>query len=201
MWHLRWRRVAGALAILWVAVSSCSCIAPEARTQNLRVPSPLYFDASALPYQHASVSLAGTRIPCTMDRIVDGDTVSFRLHDQGRLIAEETYEDGPKAFRLISAAGDRYDPPIDLIRYPMVVAGAKTEQESSLIEPGSTRKTLVEVTSVTDKQTLDGFVLDAVRVDVMLDAPKRMLKFWFVKGKGLVRTEIGTDTVREQDES
>lgn len=154
----------------------------------------------SLPYQRAALILAGTTIPVDVSVLTSGDLIRFRLKAHDAILEEETYRVLPQGLQLVSAAGERYDPPIFIVRYPF--RDGDRWSWNGTIESGDRHRQATAVVSVEgEKINLAGGQFDAIRVDVQLtyvgEPARRTLSFWFNPGHGIVKREFGAGSTRE----
>lgn len=155
------------------------------------------------PYERANLVLSGTVVPVQVVTQKRKGSTKFSLSAHGVVLEEEAYEEDDGGFRLVGAGGERFDPPITLIPQPH-----RAGEESKWV--GHIVIGLLEIdakaTTSTARETLNapGGPYDALRVDLRLfldggepQPVTRDLRFWFAKGKGLVKREFGSGSTRE----
>lgn len=147
--------------------------------------------------------MGGTPMEVQVKAVSKDRLFNIELWYAGEIFETESYEVLPETVSLVNAAGETYDPPVPLLRFPMNVGDAWDWKGKMMTGPIS-HDSAATVTTGADKVDMAGSQSDAVRVDVDLrmdsgtDKPAlRRLEFWFVKGKGLVKREFGSSTSRE----
>lgn len=120
----------------------------------------------------------------------------------GEKFEEEAYEDLPKGFYLRLAAGERYDPSIPLLQFPLHVGDQYTW--TGLLGHGDqSEKAKATVTTSEDSLSVAGADVKTVRVEVNFlienGTPKpaqRKLTFWFQPLKGVIKRDFGGASAR-----
>jgi hypothetical protein len=155
------------------------------------------------PYVRANLVLSGTVVPVQVTASRQGDQVRLRLDAHGETLEEELYRLDGDAFRMEYAVGERFDPPVTLMQSP-VRPGETWEWAGTLSVGPLSRRATANVVTSREELNLPGGPYDALRVNVTLslDSGKatpavRELRFWFAKGRGLVRREFGASSTRE----
>lgn len=140
----------------------------------------------------ADFTVDGTKTNYQLKTNTKDSTVSFQAISDGTLIDEEVYEVKDQAVYLRRAAGENFEPAVMLIKFPLSV-GDKYEWKGKLacdlekIDGNATVLTSTDFVRLKDKSQ------DAIKVEMNLTFGKgasRKLSFWFVKGKGVLRTEM-----------
>jgi hypothetical protein len=158
----------------------------------------------AQPGLRADMVMAGTRIPVDVSVKSTGSLFEILLRAHGQTFEREVYRDDPKSFSLVEAAGDRYSPDLELVRFPMRV-GDGWNWHGTVSSGGIRRTATASVDSSTTHLYDNGATTEAVKVEVNLSLysegtkmpAKRKLTFEFVPGKGVDRREFGDASVRE----
>ncbi len=161
-------------------------------------------EPAATPPEDATVTLSGTPFEVKVLAEKSGTSFLIRMLKEGEEFDREEYEDSAGAFRLVMAVGERYQPPIDLLRYPMSV-GERWTWNGECLANGHPTVATAEVDTAEDTQYVGGAPVKAIRSRVTLrfdavggeQAAERVLTFWFAPGKGVFRREYGTGSVRE----
>lgn len=170
------------------------------------------FDPAALPYTTAELVIEGVPLPVEVSRETNGDEVVFNLVAHGQVLDSETYALGqddkgrPATFSFVSTNDLRFDPPIELLRFPFRV-GAKVPQWKGQVREGDQPHNAWAILSSKEETTnLRAPYSDTLRVDVQLEietrpeTTKRELTFWFVAGKGIVKRQLGPIYARQPAE-
>lgn len=172
-------------------------------TLGRSITGPEALKPEAQPYDRGALILAGTRIAVDMNARADGEWVTFELRAHDEVLEEERYRSSSAGFFLVGAAGERCEPPIPLLRYPMTVGDTWT-WTGRLVSGGIEREGKGAITTGNDRLNLPGDYFEAVRVRVELEfagggpePARRELVFWFREGRGIYRREFGAGSTRE----
>ncbi|MEI8282650.1 MAG: hypothetical protein WCG75_09625 [Armatimonadota bacterium] len=163
-----------------------------------RIDDFLPLDAGQIDSQF---TVDGTKTGYTLETKSEGATVSFQAVSEGKMIDEEVYEVQGKTIVLKKAVGENFTPPITLIKFPLEV-GSQYQWQGKLCCELDTLDAHAAVTTSTDFVSLKDKSEDALKVEVNLtfgSGGTRKLSFWFVKGKGILKTEM-VKTIREPKE-
>lgn len=171
-------------------------------------------DAASVRADHvaqpdAELILAGTALDVAIRPSRSGDrfTVSLLSHD--RALERERYTSTKTGFAVLEAAGETYDPPVTLLRFPMEVP---SDWDWSGVVRSGVDDQPASATVQTRTETLNepGGPYRTVRIDVGLHlgavvktgttgatAPvTRTLTWWIAPGQGIIRREFGTVSSR-----
>lgn len=188
---------------------------PEPEPQSSIPPISKNFQSSGdlkpevLPPKEANLVLASYIIPVELEgKAVNGKLVLTWLADKDSrsgppVVAEaETYFFSDQGFSLAEAPGERFDPPIRLVKYPLSLGD--TWDWSGKLQTGAT------AAKATAKVTASEAVLNIpygnfsallvtadIHVEQGTEGAKRTFKFWFQPGKGLIKREFGQSSSRE----
>ena len=140
----------------------------------------------------ASFTVDGTKTNYNLKTVASGSTVSFQAISDGNVIDEEVYDVQGHTILLKRAAGENFEPPMTLIKSPLNIGDRYSWKgvlacEIEKIDGHATITTSNDFVPVKDKSE------DAIKVEVNLSFGKganRKLSFWFVKGKGVLKTEM-----------
>ena len=140
----------------------------------------------------------GTKTNYSLKTKKDGSSVHFQAISEGKVIDEEVYDVQNRTILLKEAVGENFLPPITLIEFPLEVGSqyqwkGKLACELNKIDGSATVLTSTDFVSLKDKSE------DAIKVEVNLSfgsGGNRKLSFWFVKGQGILKTEM-VKTIRE----
>ena len=161
------------------------------------------------PPPKAKLVLAGVTVPVQVktERNSNLFTIDLVTHDE--IFDTEEYVNTSDGFAVKSVAGTEFDPPLPLLKFPLVV-GAETLTWSGVlsadVEP---HQGTAQVTTSTDSLTVGLSSVPTVRVQVSIvldsikvgESAERQLNFWFEPKKGLIKREFGTTSSREPVES
>lgn len=140
----------------------------------------------------------GTNMNYVLRTTKSGTTVKFEATSEGKVVETETYDIQDNAVRLKAAGGENFDPPVILVQFPLYV-GDQTNWEGKLCCESENLKATAVVSTSTDFVQRKDKCDDAIKAEMNLQfgtGASRKLSFWFVKGKGIVRTEMSKN-VRE----
>ena len=140
----------------------------------------------------------GTKTNYALKTKKEGSVVRFQAISEGNIIDEEVYEVKNRTILLKNAVGENFNPPITLIEFPLEVGSqyqwtGKMACEVTSLDGAATVLTSTDFVPLKDKSE------DAIKVEVNLrfgNGGNRKLSFWFVKGKGILKTEM-VKTIRE----
>lgn len=148
--------------------------------------------------------MAGVSFPVTLKVTSqnDGKLRIIALQDS-KPVDQEIYQDDGSEFSLAHAAGENFNPPMPLLNFPMHI-GDNWDWEGTTTMESSPQAARASVRTSVSRTMIDGNPENSVEVDVDLEmglnspSPmRRQLKFWFVKGKGIVRRSFGEESIRE----
>lgn len=128
----------------------------------------------------------------------EGTKVTFQAVSNDMVVDEEVYDVKDGKVLLCHAVGEDFVEPIPLLKFPLSI-GDKYDWKGNLMFEGQSLKGSAQVTTSTDYVNLKDKSQEAIRVEVNLriaDNASRKLSFWFVKGMGALKTEMGKN-VRE----
>ena len=129
-----------------------------------------------------------------------GSVVHFQAISVGKVVDEEIYDVQDDTVLLKAAAGEIFEPPVTLIKFPLSVGNqykwsGKLSCEIEHFSASAIVSTSTDFVQGKDKSD------DAIKSEMNLKFGKganRKLSFWFVKGKGIVRTEMSKN-IREPE--
>lgn len=161
------------------------------------------------PPKEANLVLNGTKIPVTLQEKREGNAITYTwIVDEGRETGEPVEVESEKYFftgdlmSFSATAHEKYDPAINLIRYPLNVSDS-WEWAGEVITGKTRNKATATITTQEDTLNLAGGKVSALLVLVKLNyteiaAPgSRELKFWFKPGEGLIRRDLWASSTRE----
>jgi hypothetical protein len=146
----------------------------------------------------AVFSVDGTTTDYKLKTVREGSKVSFQAVSHDMIVDEETYEVKGDQVLLHYAAGEEFQEPIPLMKFPLKV-GEEYEWKGAMVSSQESIEGAAKVVTSTDFVRLKDKSQDAIKVEINLTFGKganRKLSFWFVKGQGVLRTEMGKN-VRE----
>ena len=164
------------------------------------------FRPATSPPTNAQLTMAGVSIPVIIRVNSTGTQVRVVSLQDGKQVDQEIYDDNGSTFALAHAAGENFQPPLPLLNFPMHIGDSWDWSGTTTLE-NSTHPAKAAVRTSVSRTVIKGSPENAVEVDVDLqmglDTPtvmRRQLKFWFVKGQGIVRRSFGEESVREPRE-
>jgi hypothetical protein len=156
------------------------------------------------PGTQAELLLAGTTYSVDLKTTDKAGNLRIDLIGHGEVFETEDYEYDPHSFSVEEAAEEQYAPPLPLLTFPI-----RTEDPVSwsgtLTSGHIGRQATATVTTTTERSYLGGAGEDTLKVNVVLNMVadpnhpplSRQLVFWFARGRGLVKREFGTTSVRQ----
>ncbi len=190
-----------ALSLAGVLAVSLGCNGPQEGAPVTIVDTFAELKPDASPGKSAILAMGTTRNPVDLKAIRTGDTLRIDLIAHREVFETELYRVGKDKFSLVEAASDTFDPPLDLLTFPLVAGPGKPYKGK--LTAGLSRDVSATVSTSLDKIFMPAQT-EAVRVDVMLsmdsggtNPARRKLTFWFVKDRGLVQREFGNGLSRE----
>lgn len=197
-----------AAALLAAGLTAFSCSGRGASVSQggegpLLAESSASFKPDAQPGWKAILSFFGTEIPVEVEEKRSGAFVTLRLLSFGQEIEVERYRSTPDNFELVQMAGESFDPPLPLLKFP-VHAGKQLPWKGKLIigELGRDAEASIEARKEPFKaKGFEGVESLKITVELKIDggAPTpavRTLEFWFVESKGLLKREIDKGSSR-----
>lgn len=159
----------------------------------------------SLPGKTAQLVMTGTKVPVELRQERQGADLTLVLEAHGETFDRESYREADDSFAVSLAAGERYEPPIPLLKFPLRV-GSEWDWKGSMTAAGLKKEATGTIATDDDKVVVGEVPLNAVKVSVNLDIEanppdgpkaKRTLTFWFAPGKGVIKRAFGSATVRE----
>ena len=140
----------------------------------------------------------GTKTNYSLKTKREDSSIHFQAVSEGKIIDEEVYDIQNRTILLRKAVGENFCPSITLIEFPLEVGSqyqwkGKLACELNKMDGSATVSTSTDFVSLKDKSE------DAIKVEVNLsfgNGGTRKLSFWFVKGQGILKTEM-VKTIRE----
>lgn len=182
----------------------CSCGRSHTPSSAIIVESPEDFAPATTPGATADLILGGNKYPVNIRAKKDGDQVTFLLLDHGEVFESETYQSTDKAFSLVNAADEKYDPPLPLLKFPMRDV-EKWSWSGNMVTGTIARKATATISTTREPLYLKSSPHETLKVtvDIGLEANPgkaplwRQLVFWFEPGAGIIKREFGSASVRQ----
>ncbi|MGV3617581.1 MAG: hypothetical protein ACO1SV_19830 [Fimbriimonas sp.] len=179
-------------------------VAPVAAVKGPHLSRAEAITPAAAPPKDSILTISGS--PFKVKVVTERHGTHFQIValNDGQEFDREQYEDSVQAFRLLQAGGEHYEPPIDLLRFPMTV-GETWDWKGQIVANGNPKLAEAQIQTSDEKQYVSGAPVEAVQVRVTLSFPavggdepaRRVLTFWFAKEKGLFRRQYDWVSVRE----
>jgi hypothetical protein len=162
------------------------------------------FRPASSPPVAAQLTMAGVSFPVTIRVAASpGGMLRITALQDSKPVDEELYHDDGATFSLARAAGENFEPPMPLLSFPMHI-GDHWDWTGSTTMDTSAQAARASIHTAVSRTMIDGNPENSVEVDIDLEmgvnsaSPmRRQLKFWFVKGKGIVRRSFGEESIRE----
>lgn len=140
----------------------------------------------------------GTKNDYTLKTWVDGTKTTFQAVSEKMVVDEEIYEVRDSQISLRRAAWEDFVEPVPLLKFPLRL-GDEYKWKGTLACSEEKHKGEATVITSGDFVRLKDKSQEAVKVEINLridEGAPRKLSFWFVKGMGVLKTEMGKN-VRE----
>lgn len=191
--HRQW---AGVLALAVILGCTASKVASQATQASLNELAP-----EADPGAKAVLNYNGQTVDVDVVHTLTNGTELINLNRDGETLEHETYVRTPKAFLLKEADGEQFDPPL-----PLINTETASPWSGELVSGGINHAATATVTVGSDvvKTKREDFPATRVIVSLQLDSggskkAERTLKFWMVKGHGVLAREFGMGVKRQPD--
>jgi hypothetical protein len=170
----------------------------------MSIPSKVFLKPDRLTLNQVDLKLAGSKFRAEIQQSAKGDEVRIDLLYEGGLIESEVYRSTEETFSVVDTGGDRYDPPIPLIKYGMHVGETWTWLGKLVTGPIS-HVTKATVKSSSEAMTINGGnVPNAIKIEVELSIESgrasepsiRKLTFWIAPEMGVVKRAFADYSLR-----
>jgi hypothetical protein len=198
--------VFAAVSLAIVCVGGCGCNGSKSGGgTGFLVVDDASLKPDNLTLKEVSLELAGSKYKAEVKQTREGNQIQIDLQAFGEVIESERYESTEQMFSVVNAGGERYDPPISLIKYGMRVGDTWNWKGEIRTGPAGHEATAVITTSSEDLTVNGGTVHDVIKVEVALaidsgrpsNPSTRKLKFWIGPKMGVVKREFGDYSKRE----
>jgi hypothetical protein len=152
----------------------------------------------------ATLKIGEIDMPVEVSLSQNGADTTFTFSAHGQTFETESYENKQTEFSLVDAAGERYNPPLPLLKFPMNV-GDTWDWVGSMVAGEEPHKATATITTSSETILLPATgnvdsILVVVDLSIESGGPKpatRKLRFWFVPNKGLLKRQFGSASSRE----
>lgn len=141
-------------------------------------------------------------VPVQVEQKIEGNDITLRLLAKSQELEVERYRSTPSQFQLVQAASEQFTPPLPLLEFPLsegelpkwsgkLIFGELEKEASAVVE---VRKAPLNVKGYNDEG-----IKAVVKVSFDGGGPKetvRVLNFWFVPGRGILKREYEKGTTR-----
>lgn len=188
---------------VWVAVLLvCASCKPVVSGQPIENDTVTISKPDELPYENVRLVLAGEVIQAKLLRDKKPDATVFTIVRDGSVLEREVYSTVGTTFRLNEIAGVSYDPPVPLVFEPIVV-GDTWNWKGNVKSGIQSLPASCTLQATTESLNVAGGPFSSVKIQMKLGmmvdgaTAERMLTFWFVNDRGLVKREVGAASARE----
>lgn len=152
----------------------------------------------------ALLKIGQVDVPVEVVQASNGDRVELSLNAHGQTFEKEIYRVSTDSFELVEGAGEVYEKPLPVLRFPLAVGDSWTWNGTMSSGDGphdaSAKIATSEEPLLLPVEGSTASVLVVVDLSIKGAGPTpaaRKLRFWFVKGKGLVKRQFGIASSRE----
>lgn len=199
-------QVAALLTLL--SLGGCNLVHPLAPSEGSSevggghyLPKESAISPSHSPPSRAILTLSGSPFTVDVKAKKDQSKFTITLVKGDRELDHEEYVAGSEMFQIRVAGGETYNPPIDLLRFPMKVGDSWTW--SGKLDSGV--KADAKIDTSKDTVYVGTVPQPAVKVEVSLrflalggdDHAQRTLTFWFSPKHGLFKRQYDNLSIRE----
>lgn len=189
-------------ATLGLLVLVCASCRPVVGGQPIENDAVTISKPDELPYENVRLVLAGEVIQAKLLRDKKPDATVFTIVRDGSVLEREVYSTVGTTFRLNEIAGVSYDPPVPLVFEPIVLGD--TWNWKGTVKSGiQSLPASCSLHASSESLNVAGGPFSSVKIQMklgmMVDGAnaERMLTFWFVNDRGLVKREVGAASARE----
>lgn len=141
-------------------------------------------------------------VPVQVDQKVEGNDITLRLLAKDQELEIERYRSTPSTFQLVQAASEVFEPPLTLLEFPLVEG--ELPKWTGKLKLGELAK---DATATVENRKaplgVKGYPDEGIKsiVKVSFDgggpqATVRVLNFWFVPDRGILKREYEKGTTR-----
>lgn len=146
--------------------------------------------------------MGGIQMPVKVVEKRTPNEVRFEMITRDQVLETERYGVSPKHFQLIEANLETFEPPIELLRFPMNV-GARWDWSGHLVSGDRKHQATALVISEVDGPIENLTGTESMRIDVQLSIDSgagkpasRELSFWFMPKQGVVSRKFAFASTR-----
>lgn len=193
--------IASMVLLLAVYIMGCRSTGGPQVSSGSSLPDRKEMQPDALFAPQAELVFSGTRVPVKMVRKTSPGGVSFDLMAMNSVIEVERYSVTDQVFGLIEMSNEIYSPPLVLLNFPMNL-GDTWEWKGSQTSGPIDHKAWAKMISAQETLPENGLPTIRITVDLSVDdsgsakPSERQLKFWFAKGRGIVKRTYGDVMIR-----
>ncbi len=174
--------------------------------KGLRLSSRHDINPTSRIEKKAKVTSAGLSRSMDVETEHEDHEYTVRVQAHGEPYDEESYQNLPGSFGLNQAAGEMYDLPIPLLKFPMNVGDSWTWKGSATAAQESSPATAV-VRTTEEQVFVCAVPVQAIRTRVVVSivprpgaqAITREMTFYFAPKRGLFKRSWGNTSIREPD--
>jgi hypothetical protein len=149
----------------------------------------------------AQMAIEGSKVVVQLEAHEEGHDFEIELNTDDEHFDHEAYSVWPTQFSLEKVAGEEFDKPLTLLKFPMHVGETWDWQGYVSADGdrlGATAHVATSQESVYIRSVPVTAIVSRVTLKIMAKKPiERRLKFYFAKGYGLFKREFGDNSVRE----
>ncbi len=185
-------------------LASCGCQSSSGGTGPL-IAGYATLKPDNLTLKQCILKLAGSKVEAEIQQTREGNDIRIDLVVLGTVFESERYRSTDDQFSVIDTGGERYDPPIPLIKYGMHV-GDQWDWTGAYWTGPEPHKAQAKITTSTEDVSYEGGTIhNAIRIQVVrsVDSGRpditatRKLVFWIAPDKGVIKRSFGEESSRE----
>lgn len=194
------RALAGLLSLVVLA----GCTGGKSSGTGEKFESVRDLQPDAAIAQNASLKIGQVDVPVAVVQSTETDRMILALEAHGQVFEREVYRVAGDSFDLVEGAGEVYEDPLPILKFPLAIGDAWSwkGKMSSGNEPHDASAKIATSSEplLLPAEGSTPSVLVVVDLEISGAGPTpatRKLRFWFVKGKGLVKRQFGIASTRE----
>lgn len=194
------RAIPAVLALLALA----GCTGKSASGSGEEFASINDLKPDALIPKTANLKIGQVDVPVEVLQEASADQMVLTLEAHGQTFEKEVYRATDASFELVEGAGELYEKPMPILKFPLAVGDA-WNWSGTMSAGNEPHKATAKIATSEEPLLLpvEGStpsVLVVVDLSIQGSGPTpatRKLRFWFVKDKGLVKRQFGIASSRE----